>query len=130
MQKNTVIDTGSMTFTFSDKAGNQFAWFNLNPTDPRILRKCKNLADVFDTAGERITSHIAWEELVEQQFCDFLGYDCRKSLFGRIAATDIMNDGRIFAFHILDVIIANVGPEIKKRRAKNLARYTAKYTND
>lgn len=128
MQKNTVIDTGCMTFTFSDKDGEQFAWFKLNPTDPRIIKKCKNMADIFSTAGKNVSSHDEWEDFVEQRFCVFLGYDCRQSLFGRIAATDIMNDGRCFAAHVLDVMIEHVGPEIKKRRAQNLARYTAKYS--
>jgi hypothetical protein len=56
-----------------------------------------------------------------------LGYDCKKSLFGRIAATDIMADGRCFASHVLDVLAEHIGPEIRKRRAQLLARHTAKY---
>lgn len=128
MQKNTEIDTGSLTLTFSDTDGEEFARLKINPTDPRLMRKCKTMSDFCVAADNEIKTHMDWEEFTEQQFCEFLGYDCRQSLFGRIAATDIMNDGRIFAMHILDVIIANVGPEIKKRRAQNLARHVAKYT--
>lgn len=128
MQKNTVIDTGSMTFTFTDNDGDMFAWFKLNPTDPRILKKCKTMAEFSLTAGKKARTPAELEDIVEKKFCEFLGYDCRQSLFGRIAATDIMKDGRYFASHVLDVMIAHVGPEIKKRREKNLAKYTAKYT--
>lgn len=127
MQKNTVIDTGSMTFTFTDNDGDMFAWFKLNPTDPRMLKKCKTMAEFFLTAGKNARTPVEFEDIVEKKFCEFLGYDCRQSLFGRIAATDIMKDGRCFASHVLDVMIAHVGPEIKKRREKNLAKYTAKY---
>lgn len=127
MQNNTQIDTGSITFTFTNKDGEQFAWLKLNPTDPRMAGKCKNMADAFMVANEEVTSHAQWEELVEDKFCDFLGYDCKKSLFGRIAATDIMADGRCFASHVLDVLAEHIGPEIRKRRAQLLARHTAKY---
>lgn len=128
MEKKITVDTGSITFTFTDNDGDQFAWFKLNPTDPRIMDKCKKMADVFMTAGKQFSTHMEWEEFVEQKFCEFLGYDCCQSLFGRIAATDIMGDGRCFASHVLDAMIAHVGPEIRKRRAKNLAKYTAKYS--
>lgn len=127
MQKNTVINTGSVKFTFTDGDGDTFAWLKLNPTDPRLLKKCKTMMDFFMSAGKDVTSPSQWEETVEKQFCEFLGYDCRHSLFGRIAATDIMSDGRIFASHVLDVLIENVGPEIQKRREAQKAKYTAKY---
>ena len=127
MQKNTVINTGSVKFTFEDKDGEIFAWLKLNPTDPRLLKKCKDMMDFFMGAGKNVTSPSQWEEIVEKKFSEFLGYDCRKSLFGRIAATDTMNDGRMFASHVLDVLITNIGPEIKKRREAQKAKYTAKY---
>lgn len=125
--KNYTVDTESMVFTFTDAAGEQFAHFKLNPTDPRIMHKCKDMATVFANAPETIKTHLQWEEFVEDKFCEFLGYDCKKSLFGRIAATDIMKDGRPFASHVIDVMIAHVGPEIKRRHAENLARHLGKY---
>ena len=127
-QKNYKVDTESMTFTFTDADNEQFASFKLNPTDPRIMNKCKNMATLFADVPETVKTHQQWEEFVEDKFCEFLGYDCRKTLFGRIAATDIMKDGRPFASHVLDVMIAHVGPEIKRRHAENLARHLAKYS--
>lgn len=128
MSQNTVIDTGSVKFTFTDKDGDVFAYFKLNPTDPRLLKKCKSMMDFFMTAGENVKSPSQWEEMVEKKFSEFLGYDCSKSLFGRIAATDVMKDGRIFASHVLDAMIAHVGPEIQKRRKERVEKYTARYT--
>lgn len=127
MQNNTKIDTGSVTFTFSDNDGEQFAWFKISPTDPRIMSKCKSMADAFMTGGKDYSSQNEWEEFVEDKFCEFLGYDCKGSLFGRIAATDIMADGRCFASHVLEVMVEHIGPEIRKRRAQNMARHLAKY---
>ena len=128
MSQNTVIDTGSVKFTFTDKDGDVFAYFKLNPTDPRLLKKCKSMMDFFMTAGENVKSPSQWEEMVEKKFSEFLGYDCSSSLFGRIAATDVMKDGRIFASHVLDTMIAHIGPEIQKRRKERVEKYTARYT--
>lgn len=128
MNKHTVIDTGSVKFTFEDKDGEVFAYFKLNPTDPRLLKKCKSMMEFFMTAGEKVTSPSQWEETVEKKFSEFLGYDCSKSLFGRIAATDFMKDGRIFASHVLDAMITHIGPEIQKRRQERIEKYTAKYS--
>lgn len=128
MQKNMNIDTGAITFTFSDNDGEVFASFKMNPTDPRFLKRCKNMADFFETGEIKTQSPSEYEELVEQKFCEFLGYDCKASLFGRIAATGLMRDGRSFASHILEAMIENVAPELRRRRAENLARYTAKYS--
>ena len=127
-QKNYTVDTESMTFTFTDADGEQFAFFKLNPTDPRIMNRCKDAAAMFANVPDTIKTHLQWEEFVEDKFCDFLGYDCRKTLFGRIAATDTMKDGRPFASHVLDVMIAYIGPEIKRRHEENLARYLGQYT--
>lgn len=127
MQKNTPVDTGSINFTFTDNDGEVFASFKLNPTDPRLLKKCKEMAAFFATASIQASDPLDFENTIEDMFCKFLGYDCRQSLFGRIAATDVMGDGNTFAAHVINTMIEHVGPEIKRRRAENLARYTAKY---
>lgn len=124
---NTQIDTGSILFTFTDAFGDEIGRLKLNPTDPRMSKKCKRMAEMCESASKETKTAIEWEEFTEQQFCEFLGYDCKGELFGRIAATAIMADDRIFALHILDVVMAHVAPEIKKRRANNLAKYLAKY---
>lgn len=128
MEKNTTINTASMTFTFTDNDGDMFAYFKLNPTDPRLLKKCRNIADFFLVADKDITSPSQGEEIVEKKFSEFLGYDCSESLFGRIGATTEMDDGRIFATHVLEALIAHIGPELQKRRQERIAKYTAEYS--
>lgn len=133
MAKTININTGFMKFTFTDEDGDVFASFKLNPTDARLVNRCKNISEFFADLSRNpiqvktVEDMTHYENVVEDKFCEFLGYDCRQSLFGRVAATDRLPDGRIFASHVLDTIIREIGPEIQKRRQANIARHTAKY---
>lgn len=124
-------NVGYSTFVFRDEDGDEFARFKINPTDPRLQTRCKNIAQFFsDVASGKIrdiNDSAALETAIEDKFCTFLGYDCRESLFGRVAATDVMADGRTFANHVLDAMIQKIGPEIAKRRRANINRYVGKY---
>lgn len=124
---DTQINTGSLVFRFTDEFENEIGRLRMNPTDPRFSKKCKIMAEACEMASKESKTALEWEEFTEHQFCEFLGYDCKQELFGKIAATAVMADDRIFASHVLDVVMAHVAPEIKKRRAKNLAKYLAKY---
>lgn len=128
MQNNTTINTDTMTFTFTDNHGDMFAYFRLNPTDPRLPKRCAKITAFFISAVENGFSDEQWEEAVEKKFSEFLGYDCSESLFGRIAATAVMKDGRIFANHVLDAMITHIGPELQKRRKERIAKYTDRYS--
>lgn len=127
MKKNYAIDTAPMVFNFTDNDGEVFAHFKLNPTDPRLLKKCKTMMDFFQTGLGGIASPSQREELIVKKFSEFLGYDCSESLFGRIAATDVMGDGRLFVSHIIDALAENIGPEIRKRRKERIEKYTAEF---
>lgn len=124
---DTQINTGSLVFRFTDEFENEIGRLRMNPTDPRFSKKCKIMAEACEMASKEPKTALEWEQFTEHQFCEFLGYDCKQELFGKIAATAVMADDRIFASHVLDVVMAHVAPEIKKRRAKNLAKYLAKY---
>lgn len=128
MQNNTTINTNTMTFTFTDNHGDMFAYFRLNPTDPRLPQRCAKITSFFVNASKQRFSAEKWEEAIEKKFSEFLGYDCSESLFGRIAATSVMNDGRIFASHVLDAMIAHIGPELQKRKRERIEKYTANYS--
>jgi hypothetical protein len=114
-----------MKFEFKDEDSEVFGTMKLNPTDPRLITRCKDIANFFSDI--KPTSDEYFETAVEEQFCKLLGYDCKESLFGRVAATAIMADGRTYANHILDVVTEKVGPEIQKRRRANIARHAMKY---
>ena len=126
---NTAV--GYTEFAFKDENGEAFASFKIIPTDPRLMSRCKNISQFFSDIATGNSSNVfdaeSREKEIEDSFCTLLGYDCRESLFGRIAATDIMADGRTFSHHVLDALIQHIGPEIQKRRRANIARYTGKY---
>lgn len=122
---------GYVTFAFRDEDGDEFARFKINHTDPRLMSRCKNIADFFADVSKGnvkdVTNAEELEAAIQDKFCSFLGYDCRESLFGRVAAMDVMADGRTFAHHVLDVLVQKVGAEIAKRRRENIQKYTGKY---
>lgn len=120
------VDTGEMTLTFTNNHGESFASLRLNPTNPVFLARCKNMAEFFANP-KRYASAEEFETEMEQKFCEFLGYDCKDSLFGKVGATAVMSDGRMFMFHVVDSLIQYVGPELRRRKAENLAKYVAKY---
>ena len=120
------VDTGDMTFTFTNNEGEIFASFRMNPTNPVFLSRCKNMAEFFAEPKQYETAE-EFEEAMEQKFCEFFGYDCKATLFGRVGATAVMNDGRVFMMHVIDAMIQHVGPELRRRKAQNMAKYTAKY---
>lgn len=125
------INVGFTTFAFRDENGDTFASLKINPTDPRLHARCKEIAQYFAdiAAGKNkdVTSKAAQEKALQDKFCAFLGYDCRESLFGWVAATSEMADGRMFATHVLDTLAQHIGAEISKRRQANIQRYTKKY---
>lgn len=125
---DSAVNVGWVKFTFTDEDGEVFASFKIKPTDPRLMERCKNISGFFkelgSAGGEKTAAE--WERIVEDKFCEFLGYDCRKSLFEQVAATDVLN-GKLFASHILDAVIREVGPYVRQRRAANIARHTGKY---
>lgn len=130
----TNISTGFMEFRFTDEDGDVFASFKLNPTDPRLHARVKNVAAFFDDLAKTKAPATAQgfldvENAVEDKFCEFVGYDCRKTMFSRVAATDVMADGRMFLAHVMDVLLANVAPEIRRRREEHIRKYTQKYTD-
>ena len=130
---NTDLSAGFTEFTFSDtNSGEVFARFHMNPADVRIIRRMKNVGEFFSELARSkvpvtMDEILEYEDAVESKFCQFLGYDCREELFHRVAATDTMPDGRLFASYVLDVIIRNIRPEMLRRHRENVARYTGKY---
>lgn len=125
MENVTIVDTGSTTFTFTNEHGQMIAFFRINPTDTAVLNRWRPMAEAF--ANDTTESMEEYEETVQKRFCEFLGYDCKASLFGRVSATAIMADGRCFAQHVLDALALHIGPEIKRRREERLSRYLGKY---
>lgn len=132
---NTNVNTGFIKFTFTDEDGDIFASFKLNPTDPRLHFRVKEIGKFFSEFSDGKVPQTTQEMLdvenaVESKFCELLGYDCRATMFSRVAATDIMGDGRMFLMHVMETLVQNVAPEIRKRRRANIEKYTSKYNSE
>lgn len=80
--------------------------------------------------AETLDQYAAFNETVEAKVCYILGYDARSELFGRIAATAILPDGRPFVCVVLDAISGELNRAEQERRDKRMEavkRHTAKY---
>lgn len=133
---NMNIGASFMRFTFTDGEGEIFASFRINPADVKLAARFGEASKFFNDLGERMNNAATiadFEKLndeLEDKICYLLGYDAKDSLFGQISATTIMEDGNMFATHIMNVLAKNVGPEIAKRKqamAAAVEKHTAKY---
>ncbi|MGM9628353.1 MAG: hypothetical protein ACI3V4_09740 [Faecousia sp.] len=131
---NSVIDTGKMTFTFTDEDGSVFASFRLNPADVGVANRWAEVADFFGKRQDNEISSIAdvarLNDELEEKICYVLGYDARESIFWEVSATTVLPSGEMFAMVILEAVANAVKPELEKRNKKSeaaIAKYTAKY---
>lgn len=129
------LPSGLAKFTFTDEDGDVFAAFRLNMTDPRTADRLQKFQQELTSMQEPdgsadISAFIAFEYAIEEKFCKFLGYDCKEELFGVLAATSILEDGRFFCIAVLETMAEKIGTEIQKRQQsmkKAVEKYTAKY---
>lgn len=133
---NTTLDDGLLTFTFTNKDGEVFSSFRMNPADVRLARRCEEVVQYFDErknhAEERVTvaDVVKYNDEIEEKINYLLGYDATESLFrAPITATTIFPNGDIFAFVVLDTIAKAVRPELAKRK-KKIQEGLEKYAGD
>ena len=133
---NANLGSSLMKFTFTDSDGDVLASFRMNPGDIKLAHRCQEVSSYFENLGNNTPEHatiedaIKFNDVLEDKICYLLGYDAKQSLFGLLSATSIMEDGNMFAVHVMDKIVEHVGPEIQKRKqamANAVKKYTAKY---
>lgn len=135
---DTSIDDGLFLFTFTNKQGEVFSSFKLNPTDINIAVRAEELEDFFNQMQESIKKVSSRKEIaelnkqIEDKINYLLGYEASKDLFKEpITATTVFGNGQVFAYIVLDKIAEAVEPEIEKRKKKMQAaanKYIEKYT--
>lgn len=130
----TKIDDGRMLFTFTDPEGEVISSFRMNPTDVHLAKRCGEVSKRFQEreAPENATMEeaAAYDTWIEEQFNYLLGYDASRTMFDQLTATTLLPDGRMFALLVMDRILEEVEPEIRKRNqkmAKVMDQYTEKY---
>lgn len=134
---DTKVDDGVLTFTFTNKQGEVFSSFDMNPMDINLAERCEETVEYFEKmkseAPELISVQGAskYNRELEEKINFLLGYDASSTLFkSPLTATTVFPDGSIFAFLILDKILDAVMPEIERRKKKmsqNIKKYTEKY---
>ena len=133
---NVNIGSSLVNFCFRDGEGNVVSSFRINPADIKLAARCAEIAESISTMGDSIPENAGMEDLLrvndelEEKICYVLGYDARKSVFGFVSATSIMEDGDMFAFLLINTIKDAVKPAVEKRRKAMEAaaeRYAARY---
>ena len=134
MATNIKIKTGIQTYTFSDEDDHVFSQFRLNPMDVNLAARAFEVGDWFDHIDEVKTETV--EDLaklnkdIEEKISYVLGYEA-SDVFGEVTATTVFPDGTVFAYIVLDKILSEIEPAIKKRQEKlekASAKYLEKYT--
>ena len=129
---NTNIDDGFLLFTFTNKQGEVFSSFKLNPTDINIAARAEELETFFEQAQESVKEMAEINKQIEDKINYMLGYEASKDLFKEpITATTVFGNGQVFAYIVLDKINEALTPEIEKRKKKMqevVNKYTEKYT--
>lgn len=134
---DTKIDDGIATFTFTNNSGEVFSEFKVNPADVGIAARVEETMEFWDTLEDKFNASNSPSDIkklndqIEDQFRYILGAKACEKLFSNlITATTILPSGDLFAFVVLDKLIAYITPELKKRNEKSqkaVEKYTAKY---
>ena len=105
---NTNIDDGFLLFTFTNKQGEVFSSFKLNPTDINVAARAEELETFFEQAQESVKNVSSSKEMaeinnqIEDKINYMLGYEASKDLFKEpITATTVFGNGQVFASILL-----------------------------
>ncbi len=133
---NVNIGSSLVNFYFRDGEGNVISSFRMNPADIKLASRCAEMAESIGSMGSSIPEDAGIQDLLrlndelEEKICYVLGYDARKSLFGFVSATSIMEDGELFVHLVMNTITEAVKPAVEKRKKAMeaaAARYAAQY---
>lgn len=131
---NTYVVTNDITFTFTNEREEVFSEIRLNVMDPGLVLRIEAAVAHFRSAAKKpITSQEEWQAFnddLEEQICNIVGYDARKSAFGKVSAAAILPSGERFGALVLRTISKHGAAEINKRRkrmAEIAHRYTGRY---
>ena len=134
---NQKVNTGLITFTFTNEADEVFASFQMNPGDLNSYNRCVKMMQYFRENKtpeiKSIDDFAAYNEQVEQKVCEMLGYNARPSLFGKVSALTVLPDKRTFVVVVLESVAKAIEEE-GKRREKIMKyaydKYLAKYESE
>ena len=112
---------------YRDGDGEIIAFVKINPADNRLPSRLRDFAvkakqKAKTVGGESVDALGQCDDAISDLFCELLGYDCRKTLFGIVSPTTVLDDGRLFAACVLEDIKSVAKPELEKAaRARRAA---------
>lgn len=113
------IDDGIRLYAIFDANGEEIGRFTFRPTDSRFPWRFQEVArTLLDCLPEE--QEIGIEEAIEKadkkiktQFDYLMDAPVSNNLFGKYGPLEIMEDGNIFAFHLLESIARAIEKEIE-----------------
>ena len=131
---NANIDDGFLIFTFTNKQGEVFSSFKINPTDINVAARAEEIEPFFEQMQDSIQKVTSSKEMadlnkqIEDKMNYLLGYEASMDLFKEpITATTVFPNGQVFVYIVLDKISEAIEKRKKKMQA-TVDKYTEKYT--
>lgn len=122
---NTNIDDGFLLFTFTNKQGEVFSSFKLNPTDINVAARAEELEEFFEHAQESVKNVSSSKEMaeinkqIEDKINYMLGYEASKDLFKEpITATTVLEMVRYSLISSLTKSMKHLLQRLKRERKK------------
>lgn len=133
---NTNIDDGFLLFTFTNKQGEVFSSFKLNPTDINVAARAEELETFFEQAQESVKNVSSSKEMaeinkqIEDKINYMLGYEASKDLFREpITATTVLEMVRCLPISFWTKSMKHLLQKLKKKEKMQevVNKYTEKY---
>lgn len=130
------IDTGAKSFEIEDLDGNVLGVFRFVPSDPGILNRYRECAEFFNNLQELIGDREPEEYLPDLEAkaaekIDLLfGAPVAENFFKIASPFTMLEDGRVYAEAVIEVVGTIIEKEISVRQKKvdaRMKKYTAKY---
>lgn len=122
---NTNIDDGFLLFTFTNKQGEVFSSFKLNPTDINVAARAEELETFFEQAQESVKNVSSSKEMaeinkqIEDRINYMLGYEASKDLFKEpITATTVLEMVRCSPISFWTKLMKHLLRKLKRERKK------------
>lgn len=140
-KQKTIISSGNIKREIVDDDGDVIGYYEINPTDLKIMKRAEEVGDFFENfgnsrpKGQELTIDILLElnNELEGKIDYVLGKGASDSLFQRVSAVSYDDNGVFFVEKVFDVIYADLNMNLEKRSkvmSDRVKKYTKGYNNN